>query len=69
MSLVPTSSVTEDTTPALAADSYAVAPPPPETRLPEGTTLLGTLLVLAADAMVLVALLAIWWTIKGGSPA
>ncbi|MDQ3979524.1 MAG: cytochrome c oxidase subunit 3 [Actinomycetota bacterium] len=50
-------------------ERYAVAPPPPETALPNGTTTLGVLLLLVADAMVLVALLAIWWTIKGGSPA
>jgi cytochrome c oxidase subunit 3 len=49
-------------------ERYAVAPPP-ETALPNGTTTLGVLLLLVADAMVLVALLAIWWTIKGGSPA
>jgi cytochrome c oxidase subunit 3 len=50
-------------------ERYAIAPPPPETALPNGTTTLGVLLLLVADAMVLVALLAIWWTIKGGSPA
>jgi heme/copper-type cytochrome/quinol oxidase subunit 3 len=70
MSLVPTSSAPAPSDADLpVADRYAVAPPPPETKLPEGTTLLGTLLVLAADAMALVAVLAVWWTIKGGSPA
>ncbi|MFN2504994.1 MAG: heme-copper oxidase subunit III [Acidimicrobiales bacterium] len=46
-----------------------VPPPPPEAQLPKGTNLLGAMLILVADAMVLVALLAIWFTIKGGSPA
>jgi heme/copper-type cytochrome/quinol oxidase subunit 3 len=41
----------------------------PGSRLPSGTTLTGTLLLIAADAMVLLALLATWWTIKGGAPA
>jgi heme/copper-type cytochrome/quinol oxidase subunit 3 len=45
------------------------SPRSPGSTLPGGTTLLGTLLLLAADAMVLVALLAAWFTIKGGSPA
>jgi heme/copper-type cytochrome/quinol oxidase subunit 3 len=47
----------------------ALAPPRPPDEVPKGTNLLGTLLVLAADAMVLVALLATWFTIKGGSAA
>jgi heme/copper-type cytochrome/quinol oxidase subunit 3 len=47
----------------------ALAPPRPPDEVPKGTNLLGTLLVLAADAMVLVALLAAWFTIKGGSAA
>ena len=66
MSMVPATSA-----PAAlpARRPYGASPPPPETALPNGTTVLGVLLLLVADAMVLVALLAIWWTIKGGSPA
>lgn len=37
--------------------------------LPKSTTLLGTLLVLAADAMLLGGLLAAWFLVKGGSPS
>ncbi|HWC12612.1 MAG TPA: cytochrome c oxidase subunit 3, partial [Acidimicrobiales bacterium] len=36
--------------------------------LPRGTTRLGMLLLLAADAMVLVVLLVAYFTIRGGSP-
>ena len=61
------SSTTPDTAGGVAA--YSAPPPPPEKQLPKGTTVVGTLMVLVADAMVLVALLAIWFTIKGGSPA
>ncbi len=60
--------MTAVTTPAPVQAEGRRAPSPGST-LPRGTTLLGTLLLLAADAMVLVALLATWWTIKGGSPA
>ncbi len=52
-------------TPALPAGGEA--PKPPE-ALPRGTTRLGMLLVLAADAMVLVTLLVAYFTIRGGSP-
>lgn len=61
------SSTTPDTAGGVAA--YGSPAPPPEEQLPKGTTLVGTLMVLVADAMVLVALLAVWWTIKGGAPA
>jgi heme/copper-type cytochrome/quinol oxidase subunit 3 len=47
----------------------ALAPPRPPDEVPKGTNLLGTLLVLTADGMVLVALLATWFTIKAGSSA
>lgn len=52
-------------TPALPAGAGA---PTPQNGLPRGTTRLGMLLVLAADAMVLVTLLAAYFTIRGGSP-
>jgi cytochrome c oxidase subunit I+III len=54
-----------EATPALPAAAGAPAPP---TGLPKGTTVLGMLLVLAADAMVLTTFLAAYFTIKGGSP-
>ena len=53
---------------ALPPTGAALAPPRPPGEVPKGTNLMGTLLVLAADAMVLVALLATWFTIKAGSP-
>jgi cytochrome c oxidase subunit III len=52
-------------TPALPAGAGAPTPP---NGLPRGTTRLGMLLLLAADAMVLVTLLAAYFTIRGGSP-
>ncbi len=55
--------------PAPLPTGAALAPPRPPGEVPKGTNLLGTLLVLAADAMVLVAVLATWFTIKAGSPA
>ena len=46
-----------------------VAPPPPPDAVPANTNVVGTLLVLVADAMVLGTLLAVWWVIKAGSPS
>ncbi len=70
MAMVPATDTPASSVGTLAPpERYAVAPPPPPTELPNGTTTLGVLLLLVADAMVLVALLAIWWTIKAGSPA
>ena len=46
----------------------ALAPPRPATEVPKGSNLMGTLLVLAADGMVFVALLATWFTLKAGTP-
>ncbi len=70
MAMVPATSTPTPSVGMLPPEErYAVAPPPPETELPSGTASLGVMLLLVADAMALVALLAIWWTIKGGSPA
>ena len=55
--------------PVTLPSGTALAPPRPADEVPKGTNLMGTLLVLAADAMVLVTLLATWFTIKAGSPA
>ncbi len=52
-------------TPALSAGAGAPAGP---NGLPRGTTRLGMLLLLAADGMVLVTLVATYFTIRGGSP-
>ena len=52
-------------TPALPAAGGASTPP---NGLPRGSTRLGMLLLLAADAMVLVTLLVAYYTIRGGSP-
>ena len=52
-------------TPALPAGAGASTAP---NGLPRGTTRLGMLLLLAADAMVLATLLATYFTIRGGSP-
>jgi cytochrome c oxidase subunit I+III len=52
-------------TPALPAPGEAT---PLRAAPPRGTTDLGMLLLLLADAMVLVTLLAAYFTIKGGSP-
>src|SRR5947209_20319412 len=52
--------------PALPSGS-ALAPPRPPGEVPKGTNLLGVLLVMTADAMLLAALLAGWFLIKGGS--
>jgi cytochrome c oxidase subunit 3 len=54
--------------PALPPSGTALSTPRPPGEVPKGTNLMGTLLVLAADAMVLVALFATWFTIKAGSP-
>lgn len=61
---------------ALVASSGAATPAVAEDRrrdlvpgVPQGTNLLGSLLLLAADAMLLATLLAAWFTIKGGTPA
>ncbi len=55
--------------PAPLPSGTALAPPRPPGEVPKGTNLLGTMLVLTADAMLLAALLATWFTIKAGSPA
>ncbi len=68
MAMVPATRTGYGAAPALPSGS-ALAPPPSPTEVPKGTNLTGTLLVLAADAMVLVALLTTWFTIKAGSPA
>ncbi len=52
-------------TPALPAGAGAPMPP---NGLPRGTTRLGMLLLLGADAMVLVTLVVAYFTIRGGSP-
>jgi heme/copper-type cytochrome/quinol oxidase subunit 3 len=52
-------------TPALPAGADVSTPP---NGLPRGATRLGMLLLLAADAMVLVTLVATYFTIRGGSP-
>ncbi|MGI8777437.1 MAG: cytochrome c oxidase subunit 3 [Acidimicrobiales bacterium] len=52
-------------TPALPAGANAGMP----AGRPDGTTLLGMKLVLAADTMVLVAMLVVYFTIKGGAAA
>jgi cytochrome c oxidase subunit I+III len=57
----------EATSPTPALPAGAGAPSPPS-GLPRGTTRLGMLLLLAADAMVLVTLLTAYFTIRGGSP-
>ena len=70
MAMVPATDTPAPSVGTLAPpERYAVAPPPAEPQLPKGTNTLGMLLLLVADAMVLVSLLAIWWTIKGGSRA
>ena len=51
--------------PALSAGAGTAGPP---NGLPRGTTRLGMLLLLAADAMVLVTMVAAYFTIRGGSP-
>ncbi len=45
----------------------ALAPPRPPDEVPKGTSLIGVLLLVMADAMILAALLAAWFTIKSGS--
>lgn len=66
MSLVPASSYGPR---ADLPTGAALAPPRPPDELPKGTSLMGVLLLIMADAMVLAALLAAWWTIKAGSLA
>lgn len=51
-------------TPAAGAGARGGTP-----GVPPGTTLTGSILVVAADAMVLATLLAAWFLIKGGTPA
>ena len=57
----------EATSAAPALPAGAGAPTAPN-GLPRGTTRLGMLLLLAADAMVLVTLVVAYFTIRGGSP-
>lgn len=64
MAMVPASTFRPK--PALPTGS-ALGPPRPPGEVPQGTNLLGVLLVLVADAMVLVTLLATWFLLKGGS--
>jgi cytochrome c oxidase subunit I+III len=47
----------------------ALGPPPAPTEVPKGTNVAGVLILCVADAMLLLAFLAVWWTIKAGSPA
>jgi cytochrome c oxidase subunit I+III len=53
---------------ALPVNREALALPRPATEVPKGSNLMATLLLLAADGMVLVALLATYFTIKAGTP-
>jgi heme/copper-type cytochrome/quinol oxidase subunit 3 len=55
--------------PAPAPTKAALGPPRQPGELPKNTILVGTLLVLVADAMVLGGMLAVWVAIKSGSPA
>jgi heme/copper-type cytochrome/quinol oxidase subunit 3 len=59
--------VTTPAEPAVRPARAGRAEPGPE--LPKGTVSLGTILVVAADGMLLAALLAAWFLIKGGTPA
>jgi len=52
-------------TPALPAGADSSMP----AGRPDGTTMLGMRLILAADAMVLVSVLVAWFTIKSGAPS
>ena len=65
---VPESSSGYGRLPALPS-GRALAPPRPPGEVPKGTNLMGVLLVLVADAMILAALLAVWFTVKSGSPS
>lgn len=70
MSLVPASTSTSAYGPGPGlAPKEALAPPRPPDEVPRGTNLMGVLLLIMADAMVLAALLAAWFTIKGASLA
>ncbi|MGH9279235.1 MAG: cytochrome c oxidase subunit 3 [Acidimicrobiales bacterium] len=54
---------------APAPTGRALGPPRLPHELPKNTVLVGTLLVLVADAMVLAGLVAMWVAIKSGAPA
>lgn len=66
MAVVPASSYR---TPAPLPRGSALAPPRPPGGVPKGTNLTGVLLAMVPNGMLLVGLLAAWFTIKGGSAA
>ena len=68
MSLAPAPATSSAYGPAPLTGKGAAPERPPD-EVPNGTNLLGALLLFVADMMVLATLLAVWFAIKAGSPS